>query len=46
MPGFDPGIHPSSQNAFMKKMITGSSSATTRLALLPGDNDFIWYEGS
>jgi hypothetical protein len=39
MPGLDPGIHQSSQKAFRRRWITGSSSAKTRFALLPGDDD-------
>src|ERR1700674_4618772 len=35
----DPGIHQSSQKAFRRRWITGSSSAKTRFALLPGDDD-------
>jgi hypothetical protein len=52
----DSGIHQSSLQVF-RRWITGSSSAKTRgachraalradpLALLPGDDDFNWYEG-
>jgi hypothetical protein len=45
MPGLDPGIHQSSQQVFQRGWITGSSSAKTRFALLPGDDDLNGYDG-
>jgi hypothetical protein len=37
--GDDPGIHQFSQGFFRRRWITGSPSAKTRFALLPGDDD-------
>jgi len=46
MPGLDPGIHQSSQeNPFEERWITGSSSAKTRFALSPGDDDLNGIDG-
>ena len=37
MPGLDPGIHP--KGVFRRRWIAGSSSAKTRFALLPGNDE-------
>src|SRR6266446_602011 len=39
MPGPDPGIHHSSKESWRRGWIAGSSSAKTRFALLPGNDE-------
>jgi hypothetical protein len=39
MPGLDPGIHHLRKMTSTKQMIAGSSSAKTRFALLPGNDN-------